>query len=321
MSTCAKHAKMQFCIKSFLGISLAAIIIIILGYFVIPDVGDAKGQIQNSETLDGKLDTNDLQSSGRDRDKKIEQTKVQANNKGNIGKAGQATTRDSGDGSSNCFCPPATFYKQTAEVVSSDNQCKHNEKYFYLKTFKTGSTTMLNILYRHMLSLNKTILMFRSWYTDRKYEAFYDDPQKVMLDYILDTPYLPGDVKYDALGEHLLYGQKHRLFYHQYFPPEHTFYFTTIREPFSRLESHIKCFSSLLNINVDKELDLNPQGKLPMSVQLMMKIQNDPQYKEELVDSEHLNLYTARNQQMRQLGLKKSDQVTITCLLSKFMQI
>ncbi len=109
-------------------------------------------------------------------------------------------------------------------------------------------------------------------YTGRKYKVFHDDLEKEMLDYILDGPYLPGHVSYDAFGEHHLYGARQRQFYHQYFPPENTFYFTTIREPFSRLESHYKLFSSLLIIDVDKELNLNPRRKLSMSVQLMIKI-------------------------------------------------
>ncbi len=99
-----------------------------------------------------------------------------------------------------------------------------------------------------------------------------------IINLILGTPYSPEDVSYTALGEHLLYGDRQRQFYHQYFPPEDTFYFTSIREPFSRLESHIKCFSSIMDIHVDKELDLKSWKKLPMAAQLMKKIRKDPRY-------------------------------------------
>ncbi len=179
-------------LKRFLRISLAVLIVIILGYFIILNRYEGDGQVQNRETLDVKWEINyslslsrgrvqimkhnrtagngDLQNPVPHRNvsissMEIELAKMQANNKDIIGKSEQGTKQNNCDGVSNCFCPPATFYKRKAEVIRSDSQCKLKQKTFYLRTFKTGSTTMLSILDRHLLSLNKTILMFRSWHT------------------------------------------------------------------------------------------------------------------------------------------------------------
>ena len=45
--------------------------------------------------------------------------------------------------------------------------------------------------------------------------------------------------EYSVFGEHVLYQED---FVSKYFPKPSSFYVTTIREPFDRLESHLKCF-------------------------------------------------------------------------------
>ena len=45
------------------------------------------------------------------------------------------------------------------------------------------------VIFSHMLALNETILMFRSWHTRKKYEALHADLQKQMLDFILGERY------------------------------------------------------------------------------------------------------------------------------------
>ena len=49
----------------------------------------------------------------------------------------------------------------------------------------------------------------------------------------------PNAGQYDVFGDHVLYQSD---FASKYFPNQRSFYVTTIREPFDRLESHLKCF-------------------------------------------------------------------------------
>ena len=48
--------------------------------------------------------------------------------------------------------------------------------------------------------------------------------------------------QYDVFGDHVFY---QRDFFSEYFPKQNSFYVATIREPFDRLESHLKCFRYL----------------------------------------------------------------------------
>ncbi len=105
-------------------------------------------------------------------------------NYNNIGKDVPGNMENICDGVADCYCPPS-LYKQRTKETTSDTRCEAKRKVFYLKTFKTASSTLVNILYRHMLALNETILMFGSWNTQKKYDALHADLQKQMLDYLL----------------------------------------------------------------------------------------------------------------------------------------
>ena len=121
-----------------------------------------------------------------------------------------------------------------APVTASSNRGSPADHVFYLKTHKTGSTTMMTILAEYCRS--HQLLPLLPSLTNNHINVFHPfHTRQIRL--------IPGVNKYDMVFNHHIFNPGIYSYLHN-----DTFRFTTIREPFSQFVSSIEYFSQYVNI-------------------------------------------------------------------------
>jgi len=127
--------------------------------------------------------------------------------------------------------PQTTSDKSNNNNQNSDNKCKPQEFVVFLKTHKTGSSTITNILNRYADNNNKTVLVPKDV---RNYS--FDWPNKFRLSsaahILFERP--------NFLANHARYSRKSLSCL---FPHDSTFYISVLRHPVSQWESAFQYMS------------------------------------------------------------------------------
>lgn len=119
----------------------------------------------------------------------------------------------------------------------NQNQCTPIQHVLFLKTHKTGSSTITNILNRYAVSNNLTVLLPR-------YKESYNFqwPNKFRFSAVADTFTRPN-----ILANHARYS---REVMDWIFPRRSTFYITILRNPVAQFESSFEYFSFAYMLNI-----------------------------------------------------------------------
>ncbi len=112
---------------------------------------------------------------------------------------------------------------------SGTGTCRRVEHLAYIKTYKTGSSTMTNLLFRFALRHNKTVLMFND-HLQRGDKAMYP----IHLHPLFKNT-TPHNMKFSLLMEHVYHNNEMI----QYMMPSDTHYFSSLRHPLMQLKSHL----------------------------------------------------------------------------------
>ncbi len=130
---------------------------------------------------------------------------------------------------------------------------------------------------------------------------------KYMIETILHKPTDPELLDFDFFMEHILYNDE---FVRKYLPRNRTFYMASIREPWSRLESHLQYFFKQSSLK--EHLGLSTNSKLTFSSQIMAKLSTKNEQFLNRVAGANFSMFICRNQQLRQFGFPYNQQDNMT---------
>ena len=197
-----------------------------------------------------------------------------------------------------CSCSNVNTTKEEIIIRKAlglrDRKCFPKRHVFYLKTFKTASSTVTNILYRFALERNLRVLQFTHWHVLKK---------QFLLNHTLDYTFgkLKANVttKYDMLMDHIIYDRK----FVQRFLPSDTVFITSIRNPWERLNSHLNFFTKIYS-GAEEFYGLNKNKELPLNVQFVQNLQQYGDDYEKKLSSE-MAVFSLRNQMSKQFGVSQ----------------
>ena len=194
-----------------------------------------------------------------------------------------------------CSCSNVTiseknFSKRTMRLL--DRKCHPREHVFYLKTFKTASSTVVNIMYRFALERNLKVLLFNHWHVLRK---------ELLLNHTMDYAvgkFKSGSIhKYDMLMDHVIYDRKFLL----QFMHSDTQFVTSVRHPWTRLNSHLNFFTRIFK-GSENTFNLDKNKRIPLNVQFVQNLEKYGRSYEKKLSSE-MAIFSLRNQLSKQLGV------------------
>ena len=143
--------------------------------------------------------------------------------------------------------------------------------------------------------------MLRHWRTNQR---MFQNMTSVLMEATLNKSTDPSSLKFDMFMEHILYNEE---FVTKYLPPSDTFYLSSLRKPWERLESHLQYFYRQSNLKMN--LGLSTKEKLTYSAQIISKVLTG-ENKEfiEKVSGKNYSIFTARNSQLLQHGFPPEKQ-------------
>ena len=151
----------------------------------------------------------------------------------------------------------------TRRIGLLDSKCHPRKHVFYLKAFKTVSSTVVNIMYRFALERNLKVLLFNHWHVLKK---------ELLLNHTMDYAvgnFNPGLIhKYDMLMDHVIYDRKFLL----QFMHSDTQFVTSVRHPWTRLNSHLNFFTHIFK-GSENTFNLDKNKRIPLNVQFVQNLE------------------------------------------------
>ncbi len=184
------------------------------------------------------------------------------------------------------------YAKGNAFLHEGEARCTPQEHVLYMKTFKTASSTMVNILYRFALERDLKVLQFTEWNVLHKERL-----KNHTLDFALQQNPTGKTKKYDMLMDHIIYDKNFVL---THLHPD-TQRVTSIRDPWKRLNSHLDFFTRIFP-GMEKQLNLDRHRDTPLNVQFMQNLEKHGETYERKLSSE-MALFSLRNQMSKQFGI------------------
>ncbi|XP_062578156.1 galactose-3-O-sulfotransferase 2-like [Saccostrea cucullata] len=139
-------------------------------------------------------------------------------------------------------------------IISSFDRRGEFEAIVFLKTHKTGGSTIVNILQRFGERHNLSIALPKKTYGELRYNYFGDVGETLTRDHIFDPH---GNTSFNILCNHVIYN---RTAFRKIFKRK-TFYFTILREPLSNFLSAINYYGltdgyirKMLNENISRPI-------------------------------------------------------------------
>ena len=175
-----------------------------------------------------------------------------------------------------------------------DRKCFPKRHVFYLKTFKTASSTLVNILYRFALERNLRVLQFKHWHVLKK-----SDLLNHTLDYKFGKLKPNTTSKYDMLMDHIIYDSK----FVQQILPSDTVSVASVRNPWTRLNAHLNFFTKIYD-GAETFYRLDKSKMLPLNVQFMKNLKQYGQEYQIKLSSE-MGVFSLRNQMSKQFGVSE----------------